>query len=1040
MLIDIEDIKMYNDSGGNVWKGLEISGSGVSIPLVRDIPQIISEVTSSSPFYMSTVITDVGICVGMRNVNLNCDNSVCLYPQPTRQTVTKISNCCNFSVFNKITTTSSDQHGAQKKSDVIKRNEHRYRRDRVDDCGAMSQEILASTQIDRQCNSATLTGVKIVHGDNSEISWLYAQAERVDATKGDDLMINQADKTKSMTTSTILKNDRKIQWRETFPENPIKIAHIQHHNSLTKIQMNKPVRCTTSPKKKWIQHYFKEEPLLNGHAIATPPLVVFSHPPQHHVHSGSSTHSPSPQSSFELSRSRSSSGSSNHPVAGSNGSTAVIHHVLVGGEDSSQSSLNLNGGSSGYLSGSSVNSVSGLNLSATGANGINTGTVATVALNGTTTMEQIQLQVQAAPTGRRRTTSTNSNGGTQRSPCILRAGTREVHNKLEKNRRAHLKECFEQLKKQLPQMPEEKKTSNLSILSAAIRYIQTLKRKERELEHEMERLAKEKISSQQRIIVLKRELSSQYENIDFSTILPESDAPTNSIRERESSTEPSMPPGSSTSVRYGSTSSLASITNAASPSPGQIGSPVMASPTRKSTVSPHPASSGSSHTVVTTKHLYSTTTAPLVTDPTTGGLVTSTAVKIAMPGATAFSNPQSIATIGAINFTTADGLSPGMLTATNATMPLNLNSSHHSQALQIISTASGKDLVGKNGIRTQSELRDNSPPSLVINGKEQPKLDLLTNAAASATKLDTEPPTKVIKLINGSIALASMDKESKIIPSSQLTLSQMMSGSSLVVSPIPFLTPSQSLRVIGSSPNGLATIELSPASPARAQTHHTVPQTGGAQLHKLLATGQAPGATTTMVSTSGVSASVSSVTPELARLPGGAELNILPAGPNGTIYRGQSGKLAIMNNGITLKGSDTTSANNRAVHVVTPIQSNSTPLSGLTPIVVSQGQGAASLAHIIASTSQLAGKVVTTPLSVNGQGLPLVPGTQYLSTTVMKPMVVAMASSSNNPASGACTVSTATPSTNGLPPSSSAVVLHHHAAPTTVAANESGGV
>lgn len=62
--------------------------------------------------------------------------------------------------------------------------------------------------------------------------------------------------------------------------------------------------------------------------------------------------------------------------------------------------------------------------------------------------------------------------GTQRSPCILRAGTREVHNKLEKNRRAHLKECFEQLKKQLPQMPEEKKISNLSILGAAIRHVQ----------------------------------------------------------------------------------------------------------------------------------------------------------------------------------------------------------------------------------------------------------------------------------------------------------------------------------------------------------------------------------------------------------------------------------------------------------------------------------------------------------------------------------------------------------------------------------------
>lgn len=62
--------------------------------------------------------------------------------------------------------------------------------------------------------------------------------------------------------------------------------------------------------------------------------------------------------------------------------------------------------------------------------------------------------------------------GKQRSQCILRAGTREVHNKLEKNRRAHLKECFEQLKKQLPQMQDEKKTSNLSILGSAFRHVQ----------------------------------------------------------------------------------------------------------------------------------------------------------------------------------------------------------------------------------------------------------------------------------------------------------------------------------------------------------------------------------------------------------------------------------------------------------------------------------------------------------------------------------------------------------------------------------------
>uniref|UniRef100_A0AAV2J9L0 Max-binding protein MNT n=1 Tax=Knipowitschia caucasica TaxID=637954 RepID=A0AAV2J9L0_KNICA len=53
----------------------------------------------------------------------------------------------------------------------------------------------------------------------------------------------------------------------------------------------------------------------------------------------------------------------------------------------------------------------------------------------------------------------------------MRAGTREVHNKLEKNRRAHLKECFETLKKNVPNV-DEKKTSNLSVLRSALRYIQ----------------------------------------------------------------------------------------------------------------------------------------------------------------------------------------------------------------------------------------------------------------------------------------------------------------------------------------------------------------------------------------------------------------------------------------------------------------------------------------------------------------------------------------------------------------------------------------
>lgn len=98
------------------------------------------------------------------------------------------------------------------------------------------------------------------------------------------------------------------------------------------------------------------------------------------------------------------------------------------------------------------------------------------------------------------------------------AGTREVHNKLEKNRRAHLKECFETLKKNIPNI-DEKKTSNLSVLRSALRYIQTLKRKEKDYEHDMERLAREKIATQQRLAELKNELSQWMDVIEIERVL-----------------------------------------------------------------------------------------------------------------------------------------------------------------------------------------------------------------------------------------------------------------------------------------------------------------------------------------------------------------------------------------------------------------------------------------------------------------------------------------------------------------------------------------
>jgi len=90
------------------------------------------------------------------------------------------------------------------------------------------------------------------------------------------------------------------------------------------------------------------------------------------------------------------------------------------------------------------------------------------------------------------------------------SGTREVHNKLEKNRRAHLKECFEMLKSQLPAF-EDRKISNLAILRSSLRHIHTLKRKEREFEQEMERLAREKISLQQRLSNLKKDMLGKWD-------------------------------------------------------------------------------------------------------------------------------------------------------------------------------------------------------------------------------------------------------------------------------------------------------------------------------------------------------------------------------------------------------------------------------------------------------------------------------------------------------------------------------------------------
>ncbi|CAB3992002.1 Max-binding MNT [Paramuricea clavata] len=108
------------------------------------------------------------------------------------------------------------------------------------------------------------------------------------------------------------------------------------------------------------------------------------------------------------------------------------------------------------------------------------------------------------------------------------AGTREIHNRLEKNRRAHLKVCFESLKNEIPTL-EDKRTSNLNILKSALRYIQNLEKKTKEVTKEKEELKKHNSSLREKLRVLRNEIKILLDTSSkngIKTELPELPAPT----------------------------------------------------------------------------------------------------------------------------------------------------------------------------------------------------------------------------------------------------------------------------------------------------------------------------------------------------------------------------------------------------------------------------------------------------------------------------------------------------------------------------------
>lgn len=123
-------------------------------------------------------------------------------------------------------------------------------------------------------------------------------------------------------------------------------------------------------------------------------------------------------------------------------------------------------------------------------------------------------------------------------------------------------------------------------------------------------------------------------------------------------------------------------------------------------------------------------------------------------------------------------------------MPINLNGSKAaqiSQGLQIITTTTNnnnittnKMLNCKNGVRTTIDHQQ-------VQSQQQAHLHNMNGSGRDLSKAETskksenEPPTKVLKLINGSAILASVvDKDHKLIPAGLQVCIALLNGFSMM--------------------------------------------------------------------------------------------------------------------------------------------------------------------------------------------------------------------------------------------------------------------
>ena len=131
----------------------------------------------------------------------------------------------------------------------------------------------------------------------------------------------------------------------------------------------------------------------------------------------------------------------------------------------------------------------------------------------TSSTQSLQDLISARPL---KSSPSSSSSNVPEPPCAFTApehesrtgpkqSTREVHNRLEKNRRAHLKSCFNELAFECDLDPA--KASNLLVIRTAYKSIMALRREEREQERSLATLVQDKIRRQARLAELRREFA-----------------------------------------------------------------------------------------------------------------------------------------------------------------------------------------------------------------------------------------------------------------------------------------------------------------------------------------------------------------------------------------------------------------------------------------------------------------------------------------------------------------------------------------------------